>query len=64
MEKQTARGEAWVLLSGGIDSAACLQLLVSQEQKVTALHVDFGQPAAKQERCAVDRLAKHYNVQA
>jgi 7-cyano-7-deazaguanine synthase len=46
-----------VLLSGGIDSLACLVHAHSQQGTTSALFVDYGQPAASQERAAVARLS-------
>lgn len=43
---------ATVLFSGGIDSASCACLLQEQGYEVSALLIDFGQPAALQERAA------------
>lgn len=49
--------KATVLISGGIDSAACAHLLAVQGHKVHGIFVDFGQAAREQESRAVDRLA-------
>jgi 7-cyano-7-deazaguanine synthase len=51
-----------VLLSGGIDSTACVEYYVSQGYKVSALFVDYGQLAAKQERVAASAIAQHYGI--
>ncbi len=48
--------EATVLLSGGIDSAACARLLSAQRYHVRGIFVDYGQAAAQEERQAVTRL--------
>lgn len=48
---------ATVLLSGGIDSAACAAFLIAQGMRVSALFVDHGQAAAVHERTAVKLLA-------
>ncbi len=52
----------WLLLSGGIDSAACLAFFVRQGFLVECLHVSFGQPALLQESAAAKRVAHHYKV--
>ena len=49
--------DALVLLSGGIDSLACLVHYRSAGADTAALYVDYGQPAAMQERAAVARIA-------
>lgn len=51
-----------VMLSGGIDSTACVQFYLSQKANVSALFIDYGQPAAQQERIAASKVAKHYDV--
>lgn len=49
---------ALVLLSGGLDSAACAYLLKQQGLAVSGLFVDFGQAAAQREREASTAMAK------
>jgi 7-cyano-7-deazaguanine synthase len=51
-----------VLLSGGIDSCATLELYRRRDASVSALFVDYGQAAAAQEYVAVQRIAVHYQV--
>jgi len=46
-----------VLLSGGVDSAACAHLLAAQGCTVRGVFVDFGQPARELEAAAVSRLS-------
>lgn len=50
-----------VLLSGGIDSAACARYLEDQGKAVSCVFVDYGQAAAVPERRAVTALAKFLN---
>ena len=52
-----------VLLSGGVDSATCLALAVSQytSQNVAALRVFYGQRHAKELECS-RKVAEHYGV--
>ena len=45
-----------ILLSGGMDSAACLFLHRSRGDEVSALFVDYSQPAATMERQAATRV--------
>lgn len=57
---KTTEGQrlATVLLSGGVDSAACMKFLQSQGFAVRALFIDYGQPAADLEQGAADSLSK------
>lgn len=54
--------KAVVLMSGGIDSAACVHILQSQGFEVTAAFVDYGQTAAAQEIKAVGLMAEYLGV--
>lgn len=53
---------ALVLLSGGLDSTACVHFYVSHGFEVHALFLDYGQSAATQEARAAANIAKHYDV--
>ncbi|RIV36841.1 7-cyano-7-deazaguanine synthase [Burkholderia pseudomallei] len=53
---------ATVLMSGGIDSAACAYLLRSQGLQVGAIFVDFGQAAAVAEAEAVIKVTTHLAI--
>ena len=53
---------AWLLLSGGIDSTACLAFYLKKKFHVECFHISFGQPAAKHERAAAERVARHFDV--
>lgn len=57
-----ARGRATVLLSGGIDSAACAHLLKQDGYQVSGVFVDFGQAAARMERLAVATLSERLSI--
>lgn len=52
-----------VLVSGGVDSAACLGFYVGHGVPVTAMHFDYGQEARLQEFAAAQKIADHYNVE-
>jgi 7-cyano-7-deazaguanine synthase len=54
---------AIVLLSGGIDSAACARYLQESGQSVHALFVDYGQKAAGPERNAAEQLSSVLGVE-
>lgn len=51
-----------VLLSGGVDSAACVDFYVQQNFAVEALHISHGQPAARQEETFAKAIAEHYRI--
>jgi 7-cyano-7-deazaguanine synthase len=54
--------EVIVLLSGGIDSTACLDFYSELGRPLCALFVDYGQPAANQEIRAATNVAHHYHI--
>jgi len=54
--------EALVLLSGGIDSAACVVFYKQLGHGVAGIFVDYGQPARAQEEKSADSIAAHYNI--
>ena len=51
-----------VLLSGGIDSAACMAFYMASGHRVSALHVDYGQLARLNERRAAAAVAERMRV--
>jgi 7-cyano-7-deazaguanine synthase len=56
------RGRATVLMSGGMDSAACAHLYLSQGLLVEALFVDHGQAAAGPEGRAAKAIAAYLDI--
>ena len=54
--------EVLVLLSGGIDSSACLQFYGEIGRPPAALFVDYGQAAAPLEAAAAQSVAAYYSV--
>jgi 7-cyano-7-deazaguanine synthase len=56
---QIRNSEAIVLLSGGLDSAACAHLLQQSDHKVRGLFLAYGQAAAEPERRAASHVAQH-----
>ncbi len=53
---------ALVLLSGGVDSAACARFLKDQRMDVSGLFIDFGQAAVLEECQAAARIANWLDV--
>lgn len=51
-----------VLLSGGIDSAACAALVLKHNAAAKCLFVDYGQPAADREYTAALGISTHYRL--
>ena len=63
MLNRDARGrEVLVLLSGGLDSSACIQFYLDFGRPPCALFIDYGQRAAKLEARAASRIAAHYDT--
>lgn len=60
--RSPSEGRVWVLLSGGIDSAACTAFYLNQGFRVRCVHVNFGQAAADPERIAAERVARHFGL--
>ena len=52
--------KAIVLLSGGLDSMACVHFYLKMGYEVSALFCDYGQPAAPQEREAAICIANYF----
>ena len=51
-----------VLLSGGIDSAACLHFYLKQKKTVNAFYIDYGQLSASCELKAAEQISQYYSV--
>lgn len=56
------RVQVTVLMSGGIDSAACAAFLAGRGMRVSALFVDYGQLARDHEASAVAQLAEALQI--
>lgn len=54
--------QALVLLSGGIDSTACVAYHLDRCANVRGLFIDFGQLAARQEARASRRVCRYYGI--
>jgi 7-cyano-7-deazaguanine synthase len=57
-----ATPDAIVLMSGGIDSAACAYLLQQQGRDVQAIFIDYGQAASGLEENAAARMSAHLRI--
>jgi len=53
---------ATVLVSGGIDSTACVHFLQQEGYSPTGVFFDYGQAAIASERNAVESLSKELNI--
>lgn len=51
-----------VLLSGGLDSAACVAFYQKLDYDVEGLFCDYGQPAATEEYKAAQRVADYFDI--
>jgi 7-cyano-7-deazaguanine synthase len=54
--------EVLVLVSGGLDSTACLHFYLDFGRPPEALFIDYGQPAARREEVAAKSVCDHYHV--
>ncbi|MCE5187414.1 MAG: 7-cyano-7-deazaguanine synthase [Planctomycetaceae bacterium] len=54
--------EVSLLLSGGIDSTACLYYYVNHGFATRAVHINYGQLAATQELRAVKQITDHFDI--
>ena len=51
-----------VLVSGGIDSTACVDFYKRHNFEVSGIHINYGQPASSQECIAAKTIAEHYGL--
>jgi 7-cyano-7-deazaguanine synthase len=54
--------EALILMSGGVDSAACAHLLATRNLRVRGVFLDYGQAAVRPEKQAVQALTARMNM--
>ncbi len=59
---ESLKAEVLILLSGGLDSTACLDFYLDLGRTSCALFVDYGQPAAVAELQAARAIAEFYSV--
>jgi 7-cyano-7-deazaguanine synthase len=63
MTRLSSQPEVLILLSGGVDSAACLQIYSEMDMPICALFVDYGQPPASPELSSAHAIARYYSIQ-
>jgi len=51
-----------VLLSGGVDSTACVHYYITQGFEVKGAFIDYGQKGNKNERNSANNIASHYKI--
>ena len=56
------RAKVLVLMSGGIDSSACVAFFQTQGNPVAGMFIDYGQLAAAKELRAASQLCRHFGV--
>jgi 7-cyano-7-deazaguanine synthase len=54
--------QAIVLLSGGIDSTACVHYYLQNQFVVTSVYIDYGQAARREELDSAKSISLHYGV--
>lgn len=54
--------EVMVLLSGGVDSAACVKFFIDFGRPPRGLFIDYGQPAATNEKKSAIAISNHYSI--
>lgn len=62
IQNSTNSADVCVLLSGGIDSTACISFYLENDFSVRCLFIDYGQASAKREARSVKDITNHYNV--
>ncbi len=61
-QTQNINKRALLLLSGGIDSTACLHFLLSNSFTVSSIFIDYGQPSGIYEEQHAIKIASHFSV--
>ena len=62
MNKNQSSNPVWILLSGGIDSTACLEFYLEQGHSVQCIFINYGQISAKHEAKSARNIAEYYKV--
>jgi len=59
---RTNKTNVCILLSGGIDSTACVHFYSERNNKVSALYIDYGQLSAYHELKSAKQVSKYYGI--
>ena len=62
MGYNNSKSKAFVLLSGGIDSAVCLKQAFEDHNGVEAIHIDYGQQTEEIERTNAEKQAERHDI--
>ena len=62
MEHNKQKSKAFVLLSGGIDSAVCLKQAFQDHNDVEAIHINYGQQTEGIERTNAEKQANQHDI--
>jgi 7-cyano-7-deazaguanine synthase len=62
MKASVVEKKVLILLSGGIDSTACIQYYKDKNFTIETLYVDFGQPSNKRELGAIKNICELYQI--
>jgi len=60
--RKCSKPKVLILLSGGIDSTACAHFYIQERMNVSALFVDYGQPAVHLESKAAHSVCNFYGI--
>jgi 7-cyano-7-deazaguanine synthase len=61
-KKRSKHGKVWILLSGGLDSTACVAFYQDMRFSIEGIFIDYGQVAAKMELRSAKAISKHYQI--
>lgn len=61
-DNNSSESKAFVLLSGGIDSAVCLKKASEEHDSVAAIHIDYGQQTEDIERTNAEKQADGLDI--
>jgi len=62
MPRKLSSPRVCVLLSGGIDSTACLHFYKDAGSSLEAVFIDYGQRSAERELLSTKKVAQHYDI--
>ncbi|MHA1690493.1 MAG: 7-cyano-7-deazaguanine synthase [Candidatus Heimdallarchaeaceae archaeon] len=51
-----------ILLSGGIDSAACVHYFLDEKYEIDSIFIDYGQKAREKELLSAKKIANYYDI--